>query len=134
MPELSPFEIRMRSAGRELALFWHDLRARTPRHSLMIVAIALAGAGFVGAALSTVSGGLELTAASPAKPAVTCERQVWPYLDDTCLRQENASHQARNVRVISLDRDAPASVPLPQAGAQKTSPKASKASGRSRDR
>ncbi len=45
-------------------------------------------------------------------------------MDDTCLRRENASHAHRQVRVISLDRDAPAVVPLPQAAQQ--APKAGK--------
>lgn len=113
-------------AGRELAQFWRDLRARAPRHSLMILTGVAAAVTFIGAALSMAPTGLVSAAAVPTAAVAQCEKQAWPYLDDTCLRWENASHVRREVRMISLDRDAPTSVPLPQGGskAAKAAPKA----------
>ena len=105
-------------AGRELGQFWRDLRARMPRHALLIAAGAAAGVTLIGAALSFAPPAFEIASPVAQPPTVKCEQQAWPYLDDTCLREKNASHTDRAVRVISLDRDAPSHVPLPQAAGE----------------
>ena len=126
-------------AGRQLALFGRDLWARAPRHSLMILSGVTVAAVVLGAAWSVAPTSLDAAAVPAAEqpPEVRCDKQVWPHMDDTCLRRENASHSNRQVRVISLDRDAPTTVPLPQAAQQ--APKASKtpsgsSNSRTRDR
>jgi hypothetical protein len=117
----------MSRALQELALFWNDARTRTPRRSLLVmlgvtICAALIGAAYTGASTSTdmTSSAAVAMTSSPVvtqkRPTpVKCERQVWPYLDDTCLRHDNAGHSKRDVRVIALDRDAAATTPSPQA-------------------
>lgn len=104
----------------QFARLWRDLSARMPRHwrraavaGIVPLACLVIGAGFSGASIGTSP-----TAEQPA--ALPCEQQTWPYLDKGCLRgaAEPVSAPARNVRVISLDRDAPTTVyvvpvPLP---------------------
>jgi hypothetical protein len=121
-------------AGRQLGHFWRDLRTRMPRHSLLIAAGGAAGITLIGATLSFAPPAFEIATTPLAQqPAVKCEAQAWPHLDDTCLRRQNENHTNRAVRVISLDRDAPTHVPLPKAaGGEPT--KASPSSGGSRTR
>ena len=128
-------------AGRQLAQFGRDLRARAPRHSLLILSGVTATAVFLGAAWSVAPPSSDAAAAAPPvsqASQVRCDQQVWPHMDDTCLRRQNVGHSDRQVRVISLDRDAPTTVPLPKAGqAGSKSPKAApktSSDGRSRDR
>jgi hypothetical protein len=80
--------------------------------------LKLAGAACLGAALSaTVLVGLPFSDApaptaiaadvAAATPETPCERQTWPYIDGKCLNAAGPADAPRQVRVISLDRNAP---------------------------
>src|SRR3954452_2296657 len=69
--------------------------------------------------------GIGSAAESEATSATTpCEKQAWPYVSKACSRDAANSASSRKIRVISTDRNAPATIvaPTPSLGEEATPP------------
>jgi hypothetical protein len=83
------------------------------RHGAIAGAAVLAALMLMGLDLSGATSSEGAAVPGPAPEVATpCQQQTWPHIGDACLRQaaEQPARGARQVRVISLDRDAPTTV------------------------
>ena len=99
-------------------------RCSTP---LGYMSAAVLGA-FVCVSVPGIGSAAETEAPSPTTP---CEKQAWPYGNKACSRDAANSASSRKIRVISTDRNAPATIvsPTPTLGEEVTLPPETQTAG-----